>query len=55
MTVCRSSFSFQPSVTNSPSERPQPLKSNANTVMFYGSSTLAAGRASSRDEQFPCR
>lgn len=55
MTVYRSSFSFQPNVTYSPVECPQPLKSNAKTVIFCGSKMLAQGNASSLDEQLPCR
>lgn len=40
--------SFQPKVTYSPPERPDPEKSRVKTVMFEGSNTIAASLPSAR-------
>ena len=40
--------SFQPRLTKSPWDRPDPEKSRVNTVMFEGRSTIAASLPSGR-------
>ena len=40
--------SFQPRLTKSPSDKPDPEKSRVNTVMFEGRSTNAAPLPSAR-------
>nr|BAF02033.1 hypothetical protein [Arabidopsis thaliana] len=52
-TAFRSSFSFQPKVTCSPPERPDPEKSRVKTVMFEGSNTIAASLPSALHPLFP--
>ena len=46
MHTSRSAHSRAPSVTMSPSDSPEPAKSNANTLMPLRSSAYAAGLAS---------
>ena len=54
ITVCKSSFSLYPSVTQSPVEYPHPLKSKLNNVTPCGNSMATPGKASNLLEQFPC-
>jgi hypothetical protein len=40
-------------ILNKPSDNPDPVKSNAKTVMFKGKSVCTASRASTLQPQFP--
>eukprot|EP00966_Prymnesium_polylepis_P274515 6342656-Prymnesium_polylepis.1 len=54
MTVARSSFSYQPREMNSPSDMPQPAKSNAKTEAPLASTPASTCSASARHDALPC-